>query len=130
MAAPYKAGGRIQPHREQVKAAKIQALEALNANIEPLPVEPPDWLEGEDARAAWSDLHPMLPHDVVRLCDAPLVAVVCRLFGRSDLSSGETATLVNCLDKLGRTPPGRRRLAAMMRAKTGDAAGVRFERFL
>ena len=131
MPSPYKAGGRIQPHRERAKAEKALALKELNATIEPLQVDPPEWVP-EAARAAWIDLHPLLPHEVVRQCDAPLFALTCQLVAKQmtgDLSAAGATVLLTCFDKLGMTPAGRRKLTSMTGAGAGDAAGDRFARF-
>lgn len=133
MAAPYKQiGTRVRADRERAKAAKIKAFEAVNAGLEPLPVEPPEWLADVKAKDAWRDLFLLLPHDVVRMADTVLVALACRLLARlreGEMSSGDAAALVKVLGSLGMTPDGRRRLAAMQTARQPDAAD-RFSRFV
>lgn len=132
MATPHKQlGTRERPEREAAKRARIQAFQGLNAGLEPLPVEPPECLAGA-AGDMWAELYPMLPRDLVRLCDAPLVAQLCRLVGKLNaggITPGENSALLACLDKLGMTPAARRKLAALKPAGPDDAA-ARFSRFM
>lgn len=133
MAAPYKQlGTRTRPHRERAKAAKREALAELHAGLKPLQEEPLEWLKDEAAQA-WRELHPLLPHEVVRQCDAPLFAITCVLVGRmyrDELSASATNTLATCLDKMGLSPAGRRKLASILPAVgDGGAVNSRFARF-
>lgn len=133
MAAPYKQiGTRVRADRERAKTAKNQAFAAVNASLEPLPVEPPDWIEDAKMRDAWRDLILLMPQDLVRMADTVLVALACRMLVRlreDDIGAGEMASLVKVLGDLGMTPGGRRRLAAMQTARQPDAAD-RFSRFV
>ena len=133
MATPYKqVGTRVRADRERAKAAKIKAFEAVEAGLEPLSVEPPEWLADVKAKDAWRDLFLLLPHDVVRMADTVLVALACRLLVRlrdGEIGSGEVSSLVKVLGSLGMTPDGRRRLALMQTARQPEAAD-RFSRFV
>lgn len=131
MAAPFKQiGTRKRPHREREKAERAEALANLNAGLAPLQEEPPEWLPDTGAQAAWRELYPLLPHEVVRQCDAPYFAVLCILYGRmlrDDLSASGMNTLLQCFDKMGLSPQGRRKLAAIM--PKAQSASERFARF-
>ena len=81
MAAPYKTGGRIQPHRERAKAATQAAARALNDSLEPLQTDPPEYLT-DGAKAAWREYRPLLHPDIVRQADVILFGITCILLDR------------------------------------------------
>lgn len=132
MAAPYKAGGRLQPHREKAKADNIAAAQAANAALEPLPETPPDWLTDEAARNAWREIRPQVMDEVARRADSQFFGILCTLFvraiGGGDLSATTLNTLTGMMDKMGMTPTGRRRLAALYGLGQGGSskASARF----
>ena len=136
MAAPYKSGGRLQPHREEARAANIAAAKAANAALEPLPENPPDWLTDEAARNAWREIRPQVMDEVARRADSQFFGILCTLFvraiGDGDLSATTLNTLTGMMDKMGMTPTGRRRLAQQYGLGQGDTtaeAAARFARF-
>lgn len=132
MATPHKQiGTRNRPHRERAKAEQAAAVQALNTALAPLQVEPPEWIVDAAAQDAWRELHPLLPHEVVRQCDAVYFGLTCILYEkmkRDDLSAAGMNTLLTCLDKMGLGPAGRRKLAALVPAPP-SARSSRFARF-